>query len=61
MTPEAWIESNSTVVLMATIEAGGWVTVLPEDAARFHAVGKPVRLIPLSGSEPPHSVGLVAP
>lgn len=61
VTPEAWIESNSTVVLMATVETGGWMTVLPEDAARFHARGKPLKLIPLSGPEPAHSVGLVAP
>ncbi|PWE32856.1 LysR family transcriptional regulator [Maritimibacter sp. 55A14] len=61
VTPEAWIESNSTVVLMATVETGGWVTVLPEDSARFHAIGKPVRLVPLTGPEPAHSVGLVAP
>jgi DNA-binding transcriptional LysR family regulator len=61
VTPEAWIESNSTVVLMATVETGGWMTVLPEDAARFHASGKAVELIPLAGPEPAHSVGLVAP
>jgi DNA-binding transcriptional LysR family regulator len=61
VTPDVWIESNSTAVLMATVEAGGWMTVLPEDTARFHAAGKAVRVIPLSGSEPAHSVGLVAP
>ncbi|MBE0453579.1 LysR family transcriptional regulator [Roseovarius autotrophicus] len=61
VTPEPRIESNSTVVLMSTVESGDWVTVLPEDAARFHAVGKAVRLVPLSGSEPAHLVGLVAP
>jgi DNA-binding transcriptional LysR family regulator len=46
---------------MATVETGGWMTVLPEDAARFHASGKAVELIPLAGPEPAHSVGLVAP
>lgn len=61
VTPEAWIESNSTVVLMATVAAGGGVTVLPEDAAYFHAAGKPLHLVPLSGPEPAYSVGLVAP
>lgn len=61
VTPEAWMESNSTVILIASVESGGWMTVLPEDTARFHAVGKPLKLIPLSGSESVYSVGLVAP
>ncbi|MET4129400.1 LysR family transcriptional regulator substrate-binding protein [Roseovarius sp. MBR-6] len=39
VTPDVWIDSNSTAVLMATVEAGGWMTVLPEDTARFHAAG----------------------
>lgn len=59
--PEAWIESNSTVVLMATVERGGCVTVLPEDTARFLASGKAVSLVPLEGPGPAHSVGLIAP
>ena len=59
--PEAVIESNSTVVLLATVETGGWMTVLPEDNARFLARGKPLKLIPLEVSEPAHRVGLVAP
>lgn len=61
VTPEAWIESNSTVVLMATVETGGWMTVLPEDAARFHAHGKALKIIQLSSPAPVHTVGLVAP
>lgn len=59
--PEAWIESNSTVVLMATVERGGCVTVLPEDTARFLASGKAVSLVRLEGPGPAHSVGLIAP
>ncbi|MFN3262352.1 MAG: LysR family transcriptional regulator [Pikeienuella sp.] len=59
--PEAWIESNSTVVLMATVERGGCVTVLPEDSARFLASGKAVSLVPLEKPGPAHSVGLIAP
>jgi DNA-binding transcriptional LysR family regulator len=61
VTPEAWIESNSTVVLMAMVASGDWLTVLPEDAARFLAGGKPLQLVPLSGAEAPHTVGIVAP
>ncbi len=59
--PEAWIESSSTVVLMATVERGGCVTVLPEDIARFLASGKAVSLVKLEGPGPAHSVGLIAP
>jgi DNA-binding transcriptional LysR family regulator len=61
VTPEARIESNSTVVLLATVQWGGWLTVLPEDTARFMAAGKPLALVPLAGREPAHTVGLVAP
>jgi DNA-binding transcriptional LysR family regulator len=61
VTPEAWIESNSTVVLLAMVGTGDWLTVLPEDAARFLASGKPLKLVPMAGTETPHTVGIVAP
>ncbi|MDD7972245.1 LysR family transcriptional regulator [Roseinatronobacter alkalisoli] len=61
VTPETWVEANSTVVLMAMVAEGGWMTVLPEDSARFLASGKAVRTIPLQGDAVPHVVGLVAP
>lgn len=57
--PVAMVESNSTVVLVAHVQAGGWLTVLPADIARFLAAGKPVAAVPLTGGG--HSVGLVAP
>lgn len=59
--PEARIESDSTVVLIAMLESGEWMTVLPEDNARFLVSGKRLALVPISGSEPEHTVGLVAP
>lgn len=59
--PEARIESNSTVVVMANVEAGDWLTILPEDMANFLAAGKRLKLVPLSGAESAHTVGLVAP
>jgi len=60
--PAAYIESNSTVVLVASVVSGGWLTVLPRDMAEFLAGGKPVRIIPLTGpAGTSHSVGLVAP
>lgn len=59
--PEAWIESNSMVVLLAIVERGGWLTVLPEDSAQFLVSGRPLQLIPMSGAQTVHTVGLVAP
>jgi len=59
--PEATVESNSTVVLVANVLEGDFLTVLPADMARFLAGGKPVEIIPLSGAGKGHSVGLVAP
>ncbi|WP_439562629.1 LysR family transcriptional regulator [Roseinatronobacter sp.] len=61
VTPETWVEANSTVVLMAMVAEGGWMTVMPEDSARFLASGKAVCTIPLRGAAAPHVVGLVAP
>jgi DNA-binding transcriptional LysR family regulator len=61
ITPAARIEANSTVVLVANVEAGGWLTVLPEDIAAFLAGGKPLCVIPVEGSGEGHVVGLVAP
>jgi DNA-binding transcriptional LysR family regulator len=61
VTPDAVIESNSTLVLLATVEQGGWMTVLSEDNARFLARGKALALVPLVGLDTAHTVGLVAP
>lgn len=60
--PEAQVESNSTVVLAAHVQAGGWITVLPIDMARFHCAGKPELVIrEIEGGGMDHAVGLVAP
>ena len=61
VTPEALVESNSTVVLAAHVEEGGWVTVLPSDMARFLASGKHLSIVPITGGHVAHTVGLVAP
>lgn len=61
VSPDAQADSDSTVVLMAMVTTGDWVTVLPEDNARFLASGQPVALVPLSGTARPYTVGLVAP
>ena len=59
--PQATVESSSTVVLVAHVLEGGWITILPEDIAAFLSEGKPLRMIPLDGAGTSHSVGLVAP
>lgn len=61
--PEAQIESNSILALIANVATGEWITVLPDDIARFLAVGKGLSLVPMSGKEgrESHTVGLVVP
>lgn len=62
VSPEAQVESNSTLVLAAHVEAGDWITILPTDMARFLCAGKPdlvIRRIEDLGMD--HAVGLVAP
>ncbi|WP_372611197.1 LysR family transcriptional regulator [Aquicoccus sp.] len=65
ITPQAMVESNSTVALVAHVVSGDWFTVLPGDIARFLAGGKPLRLIPLTTPDASqaqgHAVGLIAP
>ncbi|RNF35850.1 LysR family transcriptional regulator [Paracoccus methylarcula] len=61
VTPLATVESSSTVVLVAHVVAGGWLTILPEDIANFLAQGKALRVVPMQGEDSTHAVGLVAP
>lgn len=61
VSPETCIESNSTIVLVANVESGGYLTVLPEELARFLVTGKALNVVPLFGREPSHAVGIVAP
>ncbi|GAA5068298.1 LysR family transcriptional regulator [Roseibacterium beibuensis] len=61
VTPEAQVESNSTVVLVAHVGQGDWVTILPAEMARFLAEGTDLRILPLDRQRADHAVGLVAP
>ncbi|MDF1802578.1 LysR family transcriptional regulator [Thalassovita sp.] len=61
LSPAAMIESNSTVVLVSNVVAGGWVTILPTDLAAFLSAGHPLKMIPLEGGIAAHSVGLLTP
>ncbi|AHM05493.1 transcriptional regulator OxyR [Roseibacterium elongatum DSM 19469] len=59
--PEARVESNSTVVLVAHVLQGDWVTILPADMARFLSAGTDLRIVALQEQRAAPSVGLVAP
>ncbi|MGR3363198.1 MAG: LysR family transcriptional regulator [Maritimibacter harenae] len=61
LTPEARMESNSTVVLVTHVEQGGWSTILPTDMARSLAKGRDLAVVPIARDLPGPSVGLVAP
>lgn len=58
--PRAVIESNSIIALVAAVTSGQYVTVLPEDIARFLVEGKGLCLVPVGGAAQGHSVGLIA-
>ncbi|SDY43783.1 LysR family transcriptional regulator [Citreimonas salinaria] len=59
--PQAMVESNSTVMLVAHVEQGDWMTILPAEMAAFLTAGKPLASVPIEGGEQGHAVGLVAP
>ena len=61
VTPGPTVESNSTVVLVAHVETGHWMTILPSKMARFLSTGKDLSVLPLSGPGERHAVGLIAP
>jgi len=55
------IETNSTIVLVAHVLAGGWATILPMGAAELFLQHGPLRAIPLAEPDAGHLVGLIAP
>ena len=57
---DTMLESNSTLVLVASVLEGDWATILPTDLAAFLAPGHDLVSIPISGGVQSHSVGLVA-
>lgn len=61
MTPEAVIESNSIIALVASVLSGGCIAVLPEDIARFLSSDKELRLVPLEEDCTDQPVGLIVP
>jgi DNA-binding transcriptional LysR family regulator len=59
-TATASVEANSTVALVAMVESGDWVTVLPTDLAAFLAKGHGLSVVPIEGGSQAYSVGLVS-
>jgi len=59
--PEVTIQSNSTLALIAHVEAGPWATVLPRQLSQYLAIGRGIRVIPIRENRPQHAVGLIAP
>ena len=55
------IVSNSVIVLMSHVLAGGWATILPATTAAFFLGGHAdLRAIPIEGPDTRHAVGLIA-
>jgi DNA-binding transcriptional LysR family regulator len=61
LTASPGIESNSTIVLIGHVLAGGWATILPVKAAEVFLPGAPLTAIPLTDPDAHHLVGLIVP
>lgn len=55
------IETNSTIVLIAHVLAGGWATILPLGAAEIFLGHGPLHAVPLDDPDARHRVGLIVP
>ncbi|EKE44865.1 transcriptional regulator [Oceaniovalibus guishaninsula JLT2003] len=59
--PVTAVETNSIIALVASVAAGGCMTVLPADMAGFLGGGTDVALVPLTGGARAQPVGLIVP
>jgi DNA-binding transcriptional LysR family regulator len=55
------LESNSMIVLFAHVRTGRWSSVMPARLAEALGLGSAIRAIPVVGSEPSPTIGLVVP
>lgn len=55
------IETNSTIVLIAHVLAGGHATILPSRAAEIFLADPQLRAVPITDPDATHAVGLIAP
>ncbi|MCR9149849.1 MAG: LysR family transcriptional regulator [Rhodobacteraceae bacterium] len=58
--PAPRVESNSSLALVAHVEAGGWASIVPEALAGTLARDGPVAAVPIADPGARHRVGLVA-
>jgi DNA-binding transcriptional LysR family regulator len=61
VTPEAQVESNSTLVLASHVREGDWLTILPSDMAEVLAVAPDMTIRPMADQTAQHTVGLSRP
>lgn len=54
------VESNSTIALVAHVQTGGWVSVVPQGLAAMFTGGGALAAVPIVAPEAEHVVGLVA-
>lgn len=54
------VESNSTIALVAHVQTGGWVSVVPQGLAAMFTGGGQLAAVPIVAPEAEHVVGLVA-
>ena len=59
--PAPTLESDSMIVLVAHVRTGRWAGVMPAKIAEALGLMDTIRAIPITGSEPHPSVGLVVP
>ncbi|MEZ5731609.1 MAG: LysR family transcriptional regulator [Paracoccaceae bacterium] len=59
-TVRATVESNSTLALVAHVETGRWVSIVPQTLAEMYSPGSGLTSIPIVAPDARHLVGLVA-
>jgi DNA-binding transcriptional LysR family regulator len=59
--PAPTLESDSIIVLYSHVRTGRWAGVMPAKLAETLGLTEAIRAIPITGSEPYPSVGLVVP
>ena len=58
---DALVESNSQIMQLARVRAGGCAAIMPQALAQMLALGMGLRVVPIRGGNARHGVGLVAP
>jgi DNA-binding transcriptional LysR family regulator len=59
--PTPTLESDSIIVLFSHVRTGRWAGVMPAKLAETLGLMDTIRAIPITGSEPYPTVGLVVP